>query len=166
MGVFQDDYDDDEEDDEAFVERELYDLSSGEEDEDDPKYNDFFGSDSQASDEEEEDESEEEVEDESDEGSEGDVEGEPLTPHQRKKQRIQDQIKALEEASVAPKPWDLKGEVKSSDRPENSLLGLPVSVERYVSLYLYYVCNHLCVCAGRPSQYRSLHKSTQKQERI
>mmetsp|Transcript_3812 Transcript_3812/g.5926 ORF Transcript_3812/g.5926 Transcript_3812/m.5926 type:complete len:591 (+) Transcript_3812:29-1801(+) len=128
--VEEDDYDDDEEDDEAFVERELYDLSSGEEDEDDPKYNDFFGSDSQASDEEEEDESEEEVEDESDEGSEGDVEGEPLTPHQRKKQRIQDQIKALEEASVAPKPWDLKGEVKSSDRPENSLLGLPVSVER------------------------------------
>jgi U3 small nucleolar RNA-associated protein MPP10 len=36
--------------------------------------------------------------------------------------RIQDKVDALEHANVEAKPWQLRGEVKASERPLNSLL--------------------------------------------
>lgn len=44
--------------------------------------------------------------------------------------RLQDQIKALEDEIVKPRSWDLSGEVKGKDRPENSLLGIVADVDR------------------------------------
>lgn len=41
----------------------------------------------------------------------------------------------MENKLVESKSWDLKGEVMSGDRPENSLLGMAVAIERYF-LYL------------------------------
>jgi U3 small nucleolar RNA-associated protein MPP10 len=39
-----------------------------------------------------------------------------------RQEALRRQIQLLEEANVAPKPWQLKGETKASDRPANSLL--------------------------------------------
>mmetsp|Transcript_298 Transcript_298/g.671 ORF Transcript_298/g.671 Transcript_298/m.671 type:complete len:356 (+) Transcript_298:344-1411(+) len=52
------------------------------------------------------------------------------TSYSRKKIALQEQISQLEESAVGSKTWEVAGEVKSSQRPENSLLGIPVDVER------------------------------------
>lgn len=38
----------------------------------------------------------------------------------------------LEKDALAPKSWDMRGEVRGVDRPENSLLEVSVDVERYL----------------------------------
>lgn len=52
------------------------------------------------------------------------------TKYARRKKALQEQIEQLERDAVGEKSWEVSGEVKSSQRPENSLLGLPVHVER------------------------------------
>jgi U3 small nucleolar RNA-associated protein MPP10 len=37
-------------------------------------------------------------------------------------QKLKDQIAKLEQHNVSDKPWMLKGEISSSERPKNSLL--------------------------------------------
>ena len=56
----------------------------------------------------------------------------PLSRFEREQQRLQRRIKALEQANVAAKPWQLMGEVGSSARPENALLEEVVDFDRVV----------------------------------
>jgi U3 small nucleolar RNA-associated protein MPP10 len=82
---------------------------------------------------EEEDGDEEGSEDEGDDSShEGEHEEQNLatTTYGKEKQKMQKQIADIESQMMEAKSWERKGEVKSGDRPENSLLGLAVAVER------------------------------------
>ena len=78
------------------------------------------------------DEEEEEEEDEEDgvEGNGGLKEKEVLTSFQKKQRKLKEEIAELEKSIVGQKSWDLRGEVKASDRPENSLLEVVVDVEK------------------------------------
>ncbi|RHY26147.1 hypothetical protein DYB32_007844 [Aphanomyces invadans] len=53
-----------------------------------------------------------------------------LSTHQRRSNHLHDQIKSLEEEALGDKPWVLKGEVKASARPENSLLEATLEYDR------------------------------------
>ena len=55
---------------------------------------------------------------------------ETLTAHQRHKMQLATQIKELEAELIGTKSWDLRGEIKGGDRPENSLLGINADIER------------------------------------
>ena len=77
-------------------------------------------------DEEEDDDDEEDKDNSQDENEEVVAE----TNYSRKKSKLQEQISLLEENAIGAKSWEVAGEVKSSQRPENSLLGIPVDVER------------------------------------
>jgi U3 small nucleolar RNA-associated protein MPP10 len=52
------------------------------------------------------------------------------TTVQRRNEALSSQIAALEGELVESKPWELRGEVKASDRPENSFLSLHADIER------------------------------------
>lgn len=52
------------------------------------------------------------------------------TPLQQRKAALSTQIASLEEELMASKPWELRGEVKAADRPENSFLSLHADIER------------------------------------
>lgn len=112
-----------------------------------PKYSDFFGDGSENSetgdeeDGEEEEEEEEDSEDEEAAGSGGDDDSEersegseeetlPKTNYQKRKEALRNQIEELEQQSMAAKDWELRGEVKSRERPENSLLTVAADIER------------------------------------
>ena len=56
----------------------------------------------------------------------------PLSSYQKRKLKLQAEQEALEEGLIAEKNWDMRGEVKSADRPENSLLEMNADIERYV----------------------------------
>ncbi|KAJ1633116.1 U3 small nucleolar ribonucleoprotein complex, subunit Mpp10, partial [Pavlovales sp. CCMP2436] len=45
-----------------------------------------------------------------------------LSAHELRLRRMQEKIEALEDANVANKPWQLRGEVGAAGRPLNSLL--------------------------------------------
>lgn len=87
----------------------------------------------------EEDEEEEGSEEEGSQVSDDDVPsqtnavsaktGKPSAVQQRNK-ALSTQISSLEEELMASKPWELRGEVKASDRPENSFLELHADIER------------------------------------
>ncbi|KAH9163364.1 hypothetical protein LEN26_000534, partial [Aphanomyces euteiches] len=53
-----------------------------------------------------------------------------LSTHQRRVSHLQQQIESLEEEALGDKPWVLKGEVKASARPENSLLEATLEYDR------------------------------------
>ncbi|CAK5214813.1 unnamed protein product [Aphanomyces euteiches] len=53
-----------------------------------------------------------------------------LSTHQRRVSHLQQQIESLEEEALGEKPWVLKGEVKASARPENSLLEATLEYDR------------------------------------
>ncbi|KAG7390483.1 u3 small nucleolar ribonucleoprotein MPP10 [Phytophthora pseudosyringae] len=55
-----------------------------------------------------------------------------MSSHQRQRQRLQKEIKELEEQAISEKPWLLKGEVRSAARPENSLLEAVLDYDRPV----------------------------------
>ena len=81
-----------------------------------------------------EDGSEEGSEDGSEEGSDaGAMSAATLTNHQRRKAALAAQIAELEKESIGVKEWELRGEVKSGDRPENSLLAVSADIERCVA---------------------------------
>lgn len=71
-------------------------------------------------------------------------------PQQRS--RLSSQISDLEKDLLAAKPWELRGEVRAADRPENSFLSLTADIERYVSYISIQIIyrlidrsiNHLC----------------------
>ena len=69
-----------------------------------------------------------------DAGEEYDIDGSPThheTNYSRQKSIMQEQIALLEENAIGKKSWEVGGEIKSSQRPENSLLGISVDFERY-----------------------------------
>ncbi|KAF0683499.1 Aste57867_24451 [Aphanomyces stellatus] len=53
-----------------------------------------------------------------------------LSSHQRRSSHLQQQIESLEEEALGEKHWTLKGEVKASVRPENSLLEATLEYDR------------------------------------
>lgn len=59
------------------------------------------------------------------------------TPLQQRKAVLSTQIASLEEELIASKPWELRGEVKAADRPENSFLSLHADIERFTALPLF-----------------------------
>ncbi|GAB9463883.1 U3 small nucleolar [Globisporangium polare] len=142
-----DDDDDDDSDDEEMEE------ASDDEDAKDMKFGDFFdGPDGEGGEEEEEeeeddedanlDEGDDEDDDEfptinrekytdEDAGDEDDMaERGILSSHQRQQLRLKKEITELEKEALGEKPWVLKGEVKSSARPENSLLEAILDYDR------------------------------------
>jgi U3 small nucleolar ribonucleoprotein component len=74
--------------------------------------------------------SEDEDEGQSEEGYDEEQNQGPTTSYGKEKQKMQRQIADIESQLMEAKSWERKGEVKSGDRPENSLLGLAVAVER------------------------------------
>ena len=61
--------------------------------------------------------------------AEGAVQDGPASDFHKAQQRLKRQIATLEEAAIAEKAWNLVGEARAGDRPENSLLGLHVDYE-------------------------------------
>lgn len=103
-----------------------------EENSDDSEGDEFSGGDEEEEDGEDwDDEEEEEV-------SEGEaapaktvfVKFGKVTATQQRNQTLSTQIADLEEELMSAKPWELRGEVKASDRPENSFLELHADIER------------------------------------
>ncbi|CAM9199068.1 unnamed protein product [Laminaria digitata] len=83
--------------------------------------------------EEEEDKDEEEEEDEDEEEDDEEEEDDDetrLTGHSARSKRMKGKISDQEKELLAEKPWALRGEVHSHDRPQNSLLEATVDVER------------------------------------
>lgn len=114
----RDDYNDDDEEEED---------EEDEEEEDEQADDDVTENDSDA---EEQEEEEDEKEDEEQQQG-GKKESEKLSSFQSKNQKLSSQISDLEKQLVTEKSWDMKGEVKASDRPENSLLEMYADIERY-----------------------------------
>lgn len=127
---------------------ELYDLSDESESEENLRYDDFFttkssskqlrsNSDSDsASDQEIRDSDDSDLEDESENGNGQPVsQADAMTTHAKERQKLQNRIAEFESQLLEPKSWERKGEVMSGDRPENSLLGLAVAVERYLMIF-------------------------------
>lgn len=52
-----------------------------------------------------------------------------LTPFQQQQKKLQEKIKKLETTIVQPKSWEMSGEVKSKQRPYNSLLEIDLDFE-------------------------------------
>ncbi len=64
-------------------------------------------------------------------GSSSEVENnKPKSKLDKSRVNMKNTIRELEEQLVKEKSWDLRGEAKSGDRPENSLLGIQVDVEK------------------------------------
>ncbi|ETP04162.1 hypothetical protein F441_19046 [Phytophthora nicotianae CJ01A1] len=118
------------------------------------KYDDFFGDEDEEGDEGDEEE-EEELNDVDMQDGDNDDEEYPtikrskpdedenvddeelaergiMSSHQRQRQRLQKEIKDLEQEAISEKPWLLKGEVRSAARPENSLLEAVLDYDRPV----------------------------------
>lgn len=55
-----------------------------------------------------------------------------LTSHELEKQRLASQIKQLEDRAMGDKAWEMKGEVASKQRPENSLLAAELEYQQAV----------------------------------
>lgn len=138
-----DDDDDDDSDDEEMEE------ASDDDDAKDMKFEDFFDGPDGESGEEDDDEEEEDEDANLDEGDDefptinrekytdedaGDeddmAERGILSSHQRQQLRLKKEITELEKEALGEKPWVLKGEVKSSARPENSLLEAILDYDR------------------------------------
>ncbi|KAI9911765.1 hypothetical protein PsorP6_009095 [Peronosclerospora sorghi] len=119
------------------------------------KYNDFFDDEDDGNNGEDDDEVEEELNDVKEEGVNTDDEEYPsikrvkpdeeekvdeeelaergmMSSHQRQRQRLQKEIKELEQEAISEKPWLMKGEVRSAARPENSLLEAVLDYDRPV----------------------------------
>ncbi len=87
---------------------------------------------------EEEEEDGEDWEEEEEDGDEEEEENAPaptkssgkVTATQQRNQALSSQIASLEEELMSAKPWELRGEVKAADRPENSFLELHADIER------------------------------------
>jgi U3 small nucleolar RNA-associated protein MPP10 len=54
----------------------------------------------------------------------------PLTKHEKAKAHLSSQVAELEQELMQKKSWEMRGEVKATDRPENSLLGISADIER------------------------------------
>jgi U3 small nucleolar RNA-associated protein MPP10 len=76
--------------------------------------------------------------------------GKSLTEHQRKQIEKLNEIRKLEAELVGEKPWDMKGEVRASDRPENSLLEISADMERLTSFYYYCSINSIHILLMNP----------------
>lgn len=140
-----DDIDDDDDDEEE----EEDEMEDDDDDAKDMKFEDFFDGPDAAGEGDDDDDEEEDADlgDENDDedfptinreqfageavGDEDDVaERGILSSHQRQQLRLKKEITELEKEALGDKPWLLKGEVKSSARPENSLLEAVLDYER------------------------------------
>lgn len=52
------------------------------------------------------------------------------TPFEKQSKAMKDQISELESKLVKEKNWEMKGEVRGKERPENSLLDVQADVDR------------------------------------
>lgn len=77
------------------------------------KYTDFFDEENKNLDEDDGQEEEE---------SAGEDENEPKSSHELKQERLKKKIEHMENAMLDARPWQMKGEVKADNRPQNSLL--------------------------------------------
>ncbi len=144
------------EEDLKFAEKALYasDNSDNDEEAGEVRYSDFFGEGPPGSEDEGDDDSDEDDNDDDEEGSdmsddEDKIEGEyddedgsdgsdiesdtvegPTSNYQKRKAALAKHIAELEDEQIAVKDWELRGEVKSADRPENSLLAVSADIER------------------------------------
>jgi len=109
-------------------------------DEKDLKYSDFFGEEGPEDDEMDEDDVENESSGDEGEKEEAiqneDVDDEELaergilSSHQRRMKNLNTQIEQFEKEAISDRPWLLKGEVKGTARPENSLLEATLDYDR------------------------------------
>ncbi|CAN0468834.1 unnamed protein product, partial [Ectocarpus sp. 8 AP-2014] len=76
------------------------------------------------------DDDEEDEDSSNDEGEEEEEESGALSEHVQHSRRMKSKISDQERELLAEKPWALRGEVHSHDRPQNSLLEATVDVER------------------------------------
>lgn len=100
---------------------------SEEDDEDDDDF-DFGGGDDYVD--SEEDEDAEEEDEQQKQKVQKQQSGQFVSSYERRTKELANQIAELEKELVAEKSWELKGEVKSGIRPENSLLDVAADVER------------------------------------
>lgn len=147
-----DDNDDDDDGDDESDDEEMEEASD-DDDAKDMKFEDFFDGPDGESGEEDDDEEEEDEDANLDEGDDEDDDEFPtinrekytdedagdeddmaergiLSSHQRQQLRLKKEITELEKEALGEKPWVLKGEVKSSARPENSLLEAILDYDR------------------------------------
>lgn len=124
--------DNDDDDDESEEDEESVDLFEANSEEDDvendddmdmkqhnPRYKDFFGS-GDTNTEVKHRETDDEDEDEEDE--EGDSEENLKSTYELREERLKQKIDDIEDVALQEKPWQLKGEITASKRPQNSLL--------------------------------------------
>lgn len=88
--------------------------------------------------------SEDPSEDENDK-SESQADG-PKSSLERRRVKLEAQISKLEEEALAEKPWQLKGEVTSATRPQNSLLEETVEFEMVTRPGTCILLSNLNVC--------------------
>lgn len=152
----------------------------GAEDADGDSGSDFEGEDfDEEGDEEEEDEKEEHYEGSGSDDEEGDsapakkktaaaagASNKSASTANRREQMLGSQIELLEEELMAEKPWELRGEVRGGDRPENSFLSLHADIERSATAPLSSsatltdsaACMYWVVSVGLPSPPPSSHR--------
>lgn len=114
-----------EEDDDVFVDRELY--KDVHEENDEIMYSDFFVNDRR--------QQTESIVDTNDPKSpihNSHKSNQNDSHYEHKKQKLSKEIESIEKMLVAKKEWEMRGEVKSADRPENSLLSVSADFERSV----------------------------------
>lgn len=116
--------------------------SDNEDDSEEEEEGSFGGDDNSEEEEDGEDWDDEEDDEEEEEEGENEVTPAPTkssgkaTATQQRNQALSSQIASLEEELMSAKPWELRGEVKAVDRPENSFLELHADIERYTKLSL------------------------------
>jgi len=149
----------DDENDLEMIQQAMYDSEGEDEDEDDHseqsdeqiKFDDFYEREEEEDDDEEKEENEYEGEEEEEESdnellqtsqqlkanqnkkasdNQKGKEAKFTTTYQKRAKELADQIQQLEQELMAEKAWELKGEVKATARPENSMLDLVADVDR------------------------------------
>lgn len=119
-----DEFDEDQDEEEEEGDEEEGDIGMGEDDEDD--FDEDMDMDEERDDYEDSDEEQQQAE------QKAPVAAKPLTSFQNKSKQLSSQIEELEQELVQKKSWEMRGEVKATDRPENSLLGISADIERFV----------------------------------
>lgn len=82
---------------------------------------------------------------------EANADSKPDTPFERRQKKMAEQVAEIEKEISSKRSWELSGEVKAADRPQNSLLSSVADVERYddihpISFRNHYTIKMLIVC--------------------
>ncbi|KAL8091692.1 M phase phosphoprotein 10 [Apium graveolens] len=132
-----DDEDDDEEDDEEDDELGLLGVDVGEDDENDIRYEDFFGSQKKTAPKnkskrdyksDDSDSSDEELDVLDDDNQKGKT----LSTYEKQLEKQRSKIEQMEKMNLDPKTWTMRGEVTAAKRPKNSALEVDLDFEHNV----------------------------------